>query len=90
MPSLPKTNLTNEKIDEIIDNLQYEGVCTCETCMVVKSEVKRKILSLIHQAEIKARLDEMTNLLNDATSQHYAMWKQNVESRIEALEKETV
>ena len=86
------TELTNEKIDEI--EILW-ATCRLSSNDLINYDEAKKLFRkrtefLIHQAEIKACLDEMTNLLNDATSQHYAMWKQKVESRIEALEKEIV
>ena len=65
MTNLLKNKLTNEKIDKLIDEIWCAGYniganngddVNTEFIKVMKSE----FLALIHQAEIKARIDEIS------------------------------
>ena len=88
------TNLTNEKIDEILAGMYGLGVgktpkevlASAHPNSLIYSEIqeaKQSIFHLIHQAEIKARIDELNHLRIPTQT-----LKDQVDARIQALEKE--
>ena len=83
--NLPKTDLTNEKIDEIFQDFYSYNEDEEHISMPV-GRAKQKLLTLIHQAEITARINE-NNMWNN--SPQYGSTK-SLNDRIQALEKEIV
>lgn len=108
--NLPKNKLTNEKIDEILKD--YRNVLTQQMGLILNGkhrldiktadkmlidEPKQKLATLIHQAEIKARIDELEKI-NYFIVKHSSSLllpppsdiKNNINERKLALEKEIV
>lgn len=88
--NLPKTDLTNEKIDEILPMEWW--VCFDNEYTIVKydrDDLIEQLADLVHQAEIKARIDELDKADSQYNEESIPLW-QYFNERREALEKEIV
>lgn len=90
--NLPKSELTNEKIDraDMMYFMERDDVRKLWDALDQPQTYFRfadKLKPLIHQAEIKARLDELVKLKN---AHSINIFDEYLENHIQALEKEIV
>lgn len=106
--NLPKTELTNEKLDaelfelykDLASDWYINPVGNANTDFLeekmaywLRDNYTEHFRNLIHQAEIKARIDELKNFADDEGSSGAYYLKvngNNIQDRIEALEEEIV